>query len=58
MQACVCARVRTCGLTYAINGSKPQFHFPNSGTGWLTFTIMAVQALKHMVLSRLAALNI
>lgn len=58
MQACVCARLRACVLTYTIDGSKPQFHLPNSGTGWLTLTIMAVQALKHMVLSRLAALNI
>ena len=49
--------MRVC-LTYTIDGSKPQFHLPNSGTGWLTLTIMAVQALKHMVLSRLAALNI
>lgn len=52
------ARVRARVLTYTIDGSKPQFRLPDSGAGWLTLTIMAVRALRHMVLSRLAALNI
>lgn len=61
----MCVRVHMCVwhvdthmcFTHTISHPKPQLHFCNSGASWLIHTILALQAIKHMVINKLVALN-